>query len=422
LVVPLLLLLAWPLLMKARERQTWLLVGLVFTSVIAVIVISIAWLSGPRPAIQANLSNFRSLLRKPEEVPRGAARAVEIESISNLLVQFQFFIGNRNMYYVNTNILLPITKPFGLSFAEMVGPKQTKYFVSHYWGTPFEHSMHSIIKHAQLAEGRKWKSAPYWCCSFSNNQWSIEEELGSGDLAQSSFYLALTDPQTCATVMLLDEEAQALSRVWCLFEVLQTCLLSQRRPNFQGLLLCTPSGVLNKDTGQSGGSVSIDTAIAVAQSLKNLRLEDAAATNPADKEMIDALVESYPGKHQAMNRFVRAQIRNALSLIKEKHNETFVKLLLELERSEREKSGPLCDPNQAFAGGIPSMQWKRSSSAASITSSSSRRVLPSIRSSGWGQPSCVACEDSSSSYEESDEDSDLDIQGFTAVTVPKYRS
>lgn len=88
----------------------------------------------------------------------------------------------------------------------------------------------------------------------------------------------------------------------------------------KGLLLCTPSGVLNKvgkaqkglpfsemlriwtwmlrffgavgsyiliqilgclafpvacqDTGQSGGSVSIDTAIAVAQSLKNLRLED----------------------------------------------------------------------------------------------------------------------------------------------------
>lgn len=28
-----------------------------------------------------------------------------------------------------------------------------------------------------------------------------------------------------------------------------------------------------------------------------------------------------------MNRFVRAQIRDALSLIKEKHNETFVKLL-----------------------------------------------------------------------------------------------
>lgn len=28
--------------------------------------------------------------------------------------------------------------------------------------------------------------------------------------------------------------------------------------------------------------------------------QDAAATNPADKEMIDALVERYPGKHQAV--------------------------------------------------------------------------------------------------------------------------
>lgn len=38
-------------------------------------------------------------------------------------------------------------------------------------------------------------------------------------------------------------------------------------PNFRPRVAC-------QDTGQSGGSVSIDTAIAVAQSLKNLRLED----------------------------------------------------------------------------------------------------------------------------------------------------
>ena len=31
-------------------------------------------------AIQANLSNFRSLLPKPQKVPRGGARAVEVES------------------------------------------------------------------------------------------------------------------------------------------------------------------------------------------------------------------------------------------------------------------------------------------------------------------------------------------------------
>ncbi|CAL1139956.1 unnamed protein product [Cladocopium goreaui] len=401
--------LAWPLLMQARERRTWLLAGLGFTSVIATIVIAIASLSAPRPAIQANLSNFRSLLPKPQKVPRGAARALEVESISNLLVQFQFFIGNRNMYYVSTNILLPITEPLALSFAEMVGPKQTKYFVSHYWGTPFEHAMHSVVKHAQLAEGRRWKHAPYWICSFSNNQWDIEEELGSGDLAQSSFYLALTDPRTCATVMLLDEEAKALSRAWCLFEVLQTCLLSQRIPTFQGLLLCTPSGVLNKDDGQSGGSVSIDTAIAVAQTLKNLRLEEAAATNPADKEMIDALVERYPGKHEAMNRFVRAQIRNALRLIKEKHNETFVKLLMELERSE---TGPL--GQTAFAGGIPSMQWKPGTTPDIDAASAS---APSVRRSPWGWGSMGA---SASVAEESSGDSDSeesDSDGETMATA-----
>jgi hypothetical protein len=101
-------------------------------------------------------------------------------------------------YYVSTNILLPITEPLALSFAEMVGPKQTKYFVSdpaatrhaardtdwvldmffgytagcciqgHYWGTPFEHAMHSVVKHAQLAEGRRWKHAPYWQLRLSS--------------------------------------------------------------------------------------------------------------------------------------------------------------------------------------------------------------------------------------------------------------
>ena len=37
----------------------------------------------------------------------------------------------RGRYYVNANILMPITETTALSFAEMVGPKQTKYFVSH---------------------------------------------------------------------------------------------------------------------------------------------------------------------------------------------------------------------------------------------------------------------------------------------------
>lgn len=70
---------------------------------------------------------------------------------------------------------------------------------------------------AKRMENRRFRGV-FRCCSLSNNQWRIEEELGSGDLVRSSFYLALTDVRTVATVMLLDEEATALSRVWCLFE------------------------------------------------------------------------------------------------------------------------------------------------------------------------------------------------------------
>ena len=38
------------------------------------------------------------------------------------------------MYYVRGNIIKPLTEPFQLSWAEMVGPDPMEWFVSHYWG------------------------------------------------------------------------------------------------------------------------------------------------------------------------------------------------------------------------------------------------------------------------------------------------
>ncbi|CAJ1416107.1 unnamed protein product [Effrenium voratum] len=370
-ICPLLFLASGILLKLAVYRKIWIMLGLPFTTVIALLVVAGAYFSAPAPAMHNNVLNFRHLLPPPKLVPRGGARAVKVESIEHLLNHFRFSIGDRDMYYVNSNILLPVTKPTQLSFAELAGPVQTKYFVSHYWGIPFENSMQSIMKHSWTTEREKWQSAAYWCCSFSNNQWSIAEELGNGDIAQSSFYLALTDPRTCATVMVLDEKAQALKRVWCLFEVLQTCILSQKKPGFEGLFLCTPSGVLNKESAQSDGSLSIDTAIAVARSLRHLKLEEASATNPADKVMIDELVERYPGKHEAMNRFVRRHIRDALNLIREHHNQTFAWLLRELERSERSESGPLA-PGMSRAPPIFPTMPVTSVSLSSLPSGSSR--------------------------------------------------
>jgi len=332
--VPFLLILAQLLLTQSYFRKFWVLFGLASTSVIGLIMLLLMNCCSSQSALNYLLTNFSHQLPKPLSVLRGPQRAIRLDSILELHHHFRFIIGDRDMYYVTSNILHPLTKPplakSRYSYAEVAGPVRATFFVSHYWGMPFEHSVKSLSKHAQLADQRDFKQTSYWVCSFAINQHSIEEELGGGDLFQSSFYMALVDPRTRATVMLLDDEATPLTRVWCLFEVLQTFILSHQQPGFQGLLLCTPSGVLNQSS-----NVSVDMAITVARRLTHLRLEDAKASKAADKQTIDDLVSSYEGGHEAMNHFVREHIHNALKRIKKQHNQTFDQLMRELQRSER---------------------------------------------------------------------------------------
>lgn len=122
----------------------------------------------------------------------------------------------------------------------------------------------------------------YWVCSFSNNQWQLNEELGDGSgWQQCSFYLALRSGHCLGTTMVFDDDAMPLERSRCLFELLQTFQSSQDEQQFQGLFLCTPSGVLNT------GMCSIDAALGIAQKLSDLKLPDARATLETDKQMID---------------------------------------------------------------------------------------------------------------------------------------
>eukprot|EP00435_Cladocopium_sp_Y103_P002464 s4701_g1.t1 len=316
-----LLWLPWPLWVKAFHQKDWLVLGVAISTAITVILLVLAsLLLAPRPAIEANRSNFMHFLPShPRPVNVASERTVDVASMSNLVVQFQFFIGSRNAHYVNSNILLPITESHQLSFAEVIGQStrpSSRYFVSHWWGAPFEKSMQSICKHAQLAGGNKWKEtgqtilleSAYWCCLFSVNQWRMEDELGNGDLARSSFYLALADPMTRATLLLMKLAAFHGAGVFS-----RSCRRACARRGKQWI---GPDRAL-KDTGQPGSHVSIDTAILTAQRLVHLRFEDAQATNPADKEMIDSLVGRYIGKQPAMNGLVQHHIREALSSIKD---------------------------------------------------------------------------------------------------------
>ena len=217
---------------------------------------------------------------------------------------FDMFIKDRSMYYVCFNIVKPLTAPFQLSFAEVVGPTSIEWFVSHYWGMPLRHFGDAIRKHSESYQ-RTWRESAYWICTFSNSQWHVKEELGNGRWQDSSFYLALRSLECRGTAMIMDELVQPLKRIWCLFEVYQTILLSQSGRS-QGLFLCTSTGVLQE------GKAGTDVAVGVAQAVECLDTRAAQATSEEDRKMIHELIEDMPGGFDAMNSFLRKTICEAL--------------------------------------------------------------------------------------------------------------
>ena len=123
------------------------------------------------------------------------------------------------MYYVCHNIVKPLTGKDKLSYAEVAGPHEVEYFVSHYWGTPFRDYVSSMWKHAEAVvhsagqPGLEITRTRYWICTlprcpvlcvrpaplclfvefinlnnlcvlrsgtFANNQWEVKQELGGG--------------------------------------------------------------------------------------------------------------------------------------------------------------------------------------------------------------------------------------------------
>ncbi|CAE7843298.1 FRAS1 [Symbiodinium necroappetens] len=274
----------------------------------------------------------KGLEKRLRRCKRGPERAITAKQLVDFVEFFQGFILQRTMYYVNDNIIQPLTKRDAVSFAEMVGPSPVAWFVSHYWGTALRHFADSVRKHAQLIHGEDWKTNAYWICTFSNNQWAVEEELGNGQWQESSFYLALRDARCRGTAMVLDELALPLTRAWCLFEVLQTLLLSQQDKSFGGLQFCTSTGVIN--AGQSG----TDVAMATAKRLANLDMCRADASNPDDLRMIRDLVEQMPGGFDSMNSFVRSSMRTALMAVNSQFVREFQELTDILAQNSREES------------------------------------------------------------------------------------
>ncbi|CAK9100562.1 unnamed protein product [Durusdinium trenchii] len=265
-----------------------------------------------------------------ERCSRGPDRSMTAGKLHDFLQFFETFIKERSMYYACSNIVKPLTKPFQLSFVELVGSRKIQWFASHYWGMPLRHFSDAIRKHAQCFE-RDWRDSAYWICTFSNSQWHVKEELGNGQWENSSFYLALKSPECKGTTMIIDELVLPLQRIWCLFEVYQTISLPRSDP-FHGLLLCTSTGVLQQ------GKAGTDVAVAVAKTVAVLDTRGAQATSEEDRLMIHDLIEKMPGGFDTMNTFVRDNICQALEA-SHRHYETTVTTLMK-DLTTAKSSGP----------------------------------------------------------------------------------
>jgi hypothetical protein len=123
---------------------------------------------------------------------------------------------NITMYYINTHVVKPLTKEFRCSFVELVAtrPQAPRWFVSHFWGTPFKETVEMLNYHA------KKRNLPdtiiYWVCTFANNQHNLAELKGS--LEETPFVKAILSSQCEGTVALFDGEASTLQRSWCVLE------------------------------------------------------------------------------------------------------------------------------------------------------------------------------------------------------------
>ena len=95
------------------------------------------------------------------------------------------------MYYVCGNIIKPLTEPFQISCAELIGSTAMEWFVSHYWGMAARHLGEAVRKHAQSADSLEWRDTAYWICTFSNSQWDVRTELGNGQWQERGMSKAL---------------------------------------------------------------------------------------------------------------------------------------------------------------------------------------------------------------------------------------
>ena len=219
---------------------------------------------------------YRERMKKAHSATEtGASRSVRLRDLQEFYSTFETFIEQRNFHYIVSNIIVPLTQPLNLSFAELVGARSAPYFfVSHLWSWEFRTVLTCLHAHADGTDAR------YWICAFSMNQIQLSDELGHGCLFESAFHKALNSP-LCQALVIPFPHPRGLSEYLSFsdsqgrqdFLDLSVATLTQgnsgNNPDLDRLLFCAPSGVLNR------GQCSPDMCMECLELLVNLDLNAA---------------------------------------------------------------------------------------------------------------------------------------------------
>ncbi|CAJ1440574.1 unnamed protein product, partial [Effrenium voratum] len=200
-----------------------------------------------------------------------------------------------SMYDVVPTIVKPATASTRGSYAELFSQKPVDVFVSHWWGHEFseflaalEHAADELVKEVPTLAGRDPKSVVFWICSFANAQWKVN--LGQS-LQESPFERALAAHSCKAVVMVLDEKAMPLTRIWCIYEVLRTSVLEL--PFF----CAAKDGVLLGERVRESPALA-KTLVALAERVSTLEPSAALASNEEDRQAIIGAVADAVGVPQ----------------------------------------------------------------------------------------------------------------------------
>mmetsp|Transcript_54871 Transcript_54871/g.117753 ORF Transcript_54871/g.117753 Transcript_54871/m.117753 type:complete len:632 (-) Transcript_54871:42-1937(-) len=131
-----------------------------------------------------------------------------------------------NLYVICQHFVMPLTEKFKCSFVELVALEEQvpAFFVSHWWGTPFQHTVKLLAFHAK--ERGFPDSTFYWICTFANNQHNLAEL--SGGLEDTPFVKAIMHPNCVGTVALMDADATTLKRIWCVLELYESTVETRK--------------------------------------------------------------------------------------------------------------------------------------------------------------------------------------------------